>query len=257
MTDPQATAFRPIAEYYDLMTGGRSADIEYFSGLLRPGQRSIIDLGCGTGAVVAGLAAVLRTLTPGHPVRVAGLDGSADMLTIARRTHGDSIDWIEGDLRTLTGAGSYELAISCYNTLQHLDKDGLRQCFHAARRILEPGGRLAFDIYQPNFEYLRKPYSGKLARELADQDGSPLEIREDASFDERESALDLAWSLVEAGLGGRTLAQTRYRLWQHPHSQVRTMLAEAGFEIVAIYGGLDRQLFTPQSKKQVVVSILR
>jgi hypothetical protein len=32
------------------------------------------------------------------------------------------------------------------------------------------------------------------------------------------------------------------------------MLGEAGFRIDTVFGGLDRPAFTPQSKKQIVVS---
>lgn len=253
MQDRESAEYESLARHYDLMIGDRVPFIGFYSGLLRQGQLSLIDFGCGTGTITAAMAKVMRHLNPHSNSRVAGLDGSPAMLAVAAQ-HDPGIEWILGDLRQPPVEGPFELAISCYNTLQHLDGGGLLKSFRAIRSILAAGGRFAFDIYRPNLPYIRMPQSNRLARSLRDSAGRDLEIREDTDFDEASRVLTITWRLQETDWQDRSpLAQTRYRMWQHEPEAVETALAQSGFSIAERFGGLDGSPFTATSKKQVVV----
>ena len=72
------TIYTGFAPFYDRIMGDRSEEVDrirsYVSRHL-PGARSLLELGCGTGALLAGLAGDLE---------VTGIDQSPQMLAIAR-----------------------------------------------------------------------------------------------------------------------------------------------------------------------------
>lgn len=243
-----------ISGYYDLMRVDLAPYVEFYHGLLQPGQASLLDLGCGTGTITVELARGLRKLTAhGKPPRVIGLDLSQAMLDVAERRD-PQIDWLRGDMRDLPDCGLIDLVVCCYNSLQHLDAQGLGLAMRSVRHVLAPGGRFAFDIYRPNFDYIRIRRKDDLTRTVQAPDGSTLEIREDSEFDEALGMLQLTWRLVQAGhSGGQPLAHAVYRLWQHRPETVEAGLAAAGFEIEERYGSLHRGSWNTAAKKQVVV----
>lgn len=250
----QAQSYDAISDHYDLMMQDRTPFLDHYLALLEPGQRSLLDIACGTGTVTIELARRLRELAGPAPVRVVGVDISAGMLGVARQRDA-AITWLQGDMRALPGdCGPVDLALCCYNSLQHLDAPGLGKAFRSIRGALAPGGRFAFDIYRPNLPYLRQPRTDTLARELRDADGTGLEIREDSLFDEDTGLLHLNWRLVRADApAGPPLARTSYRIWQHQPETVEAAVAAAGFAILARYGDLDHSPWHPGAKKQVVV----
>ena len=70
-------AYADFARFYDQVMGDRSPVIERVRGYLRrylPDAATLLELGCGTGAVLAGLADGLR---------VTGIDRSPEMLAAA------------------------------------------------------------------------------------------------------------------------------------------------------------------------------
>jgi SAM-dependent methyltransferase len=175
------------------------------------------------------------------------------MLDEAERRYPD-IEWVRGDLREVPLAGAFDLVVSMYNSLQHIDLSGLERSFAAIRRITTAGGRFAFDIYKPNLAYLRIPQTNRLARSLQTPDGQPLEIREDTTFNEAEMCLSLAWRLVSPDRpDDRPLAETAMRIWQHQPQDVERLLASVGFCIVERFGDLDLQPYGDNAKKQVTI----
>ncbi|MBN1484080.1 MAG: methyltransferase domain-containing protein [Chloroflexia bacterium] len=100
------------------------------AGLAR--AHSILEVGCGSGAVAAELAG----LCPG---RVFGLDIDTAMLEVARR-ESPRIHYLQGDAQRLPfAAGSLELVL-CHYLLLWLDDPG--QAVAEMARVLQPEGRL-------------------------------------------------------------------------------------------------------------------
>ena len=249
----EAFAYDSWADWYDLAMGDRNPYIIFYSGLLTSTTRLVIELGCGTGIVIDALARELHTLTDAKDIRFLGLDGSREMLRIARQRN-NRINWVLCDLRTFDVDAPFDLVISCYNTLQHVDSAGLAEAFSSIRSALRPGGLFAFDIYQPNLAYLRQPQHNRLAWEFIDESGRRLEIREDSFYDIASKLLTLDWRVAPEGGNTTTpLARAHFRMWQHFPEDIDRLLSDAGFSICARYGDLQKSPFHLSSKKQIVV----
>lgn len=110
---------------------------------LRPGER-VLDVGTGTG-IVARLAAP----NVGPTGRVAGLDASPAMLSVARAMaaeEGLSIEWQEGRAEALTYPDeSFDLVLSQFALMFFTDRAG---ALSEMWRVLIPGGRVALSVFQ-------------------------------------------------------------------------------------------------------------
>ncbi len=103
-----------------------------------PPPARILDLCCGTGHV----AAVLTD----RGYQVTGVDSSSEMLSYAR-TNAPKAEFIRADARDFDLLPQFDLALSLYDSLNHiLDLGELTKAFTKVRRALLPRGRFLFDL---------------------------------------------------------------------------------------------------------------
>jgi SAM-dependent methyltransferase len=249
----EAVEYERSAEYYDLMVGDHTAQIDFYSSLVLAGQSSFVDLACGTGVVTVAVARAMRVQTPGGTHRICGIDGSTKMLERARSYHSD-IQWLQDDIRHVAPMEPFELAACCFHTLQAFDRDGLALVLQSARNLLIAGGRFAFDIYRPNWSVIRREPQTRIVRSFLDAQGRSLDIQEVSSFDVTAEVHSLHWTLRDVNESPPIdLAKFHFRFWQHEPELVEALLHEARFTIVERYGDLDKSAFGDSSKRQVLV----
>ncbi|MCU1324815.1 MAG: Methyltransferase type 11 [Bryobacterales bacterium] len=98
----------------------------------------ILDLCCGDGRLAA------RLTQRGYVV--TGVDGSPDMLEIARR-NAPSARFVLGDARQLRIPGEFEAVVSTFDSLNHVLKaDELRAVFRGVHQLLAKDGSFVFDL---------------------------------------------------------------------------------------------------------------
>jgi len=127
------------------------------------------------------------------------------------------------------------------------------QTFEAARELLAPNGMFAFDLYQPNVGYISIPANNRLARAVVDEQGRPLELREDAEYDPASHILTVDWRVVAPDQPDPPLADTQYRMRQYFPEELDRILSAASLVIRDRFGELDRSPFRSDSKRQVLV----
>ena len=150
--------YAELPELYDIEHAGFSDDIELYLRLAEVVGDPVLELGCGTGRVIAPLAAA------GH--RITGIDRSRPMLDRARATlqvqenAGDlwqRVTLAEGSMTEAERApgGPFGLVIFSLNGLMHLsDMAAQRAALASARRALDPRGMLVIDVLNPTPELL-------------------------------------------------------------------------------------------------------
>src|SRR3954452_969122 len=138
---------------YDLENADDPAfDLPFWSGVLeslRP--RRMLELACGTGRLTLPLARL------GVADEIVGLDSSAPFLEHARaRVDGTGgVRFVEGDMRDPQLDGPFDLIIVPFNSLAYLlDFEDRVAALRAARGLLSAGGRFAFDLVAPRYDFL-------------------------------------------------------------------------------------------------------
>jgi len=133
--------YRAFARYYDALGEDPLANVERVTGYLRrhrPAARSLLELGCGTGQVLAGLRGEVASLT--------GVDRSPQMLARAR-ARVPQARLIEGDIAAFDLHERFDAVICVFDTLNHLISfESWRALFERAAAHLHEGGLFAFDV---------------------------------------------------------------------------------------------------------------
>lgn len=129
-----------LVQFYDLENEGGD-DVDFIMRFVGD-AKSVLDLGCGTGALTAMLA-------PGRAV--TGADPAPAMLDVARkRPGGDGVEWVGGDARSLRLRKSFDLVILTGHAFQvFLTAEEQRAALDTIAAHLAPNGRFIFDSRNP------------------------------------------------------------------------------------------------------------
>lgn len=132
-----------LADFYDLENGwDRSPDFAFCRDLAEDAA-SVLDLGCGTGALAVAISGGGRI--------VVGVDPAPAMLEIARaKPDAGGVEFIEGDARTLRLGRRFDLVLLTGHAFQvFLTVEDRRAALATIAAHLAPGGRFIFDSRNP------------------------------------------------------------------------------------------------------------
>ena len=217
------SAYDAIADLYDPWSRSVVEDVSFYVELAREAGGRVVELGVGTGRIAIPTAA--------EGIGVIGVDSSERMLRVCRERAeragvAELLDLRLGDLRDPPVDERVDLVTCPFRSLLHLATDGDRlRGLAAAYELLLPGGRLAFDVFEPDAEDVAQTHARWIEREP--------EIFERADWDTEARTLTL-------GVRGPTGAATMTLAWLSPR-EWRDLLERAGFEVEALYGWFDRR----------------
>lgn len=133
-------AYAEFAGFYDQIMGDRTVDIARVRSYITrycPAARSLLELGCGTGTMLAGLM-------PG--LEVTGVDRSPEMLAVAART-APRARLVQGDMTAFSLGARFDAVICVFDTLNHLPRlADWRQMFDRVHEHLADAGLFVFDV---------------------------------------------------------------------------------------------------------------
>ncbi|GAA2799431.1 class I SAM-dependent methyltransferase [Saccharopolyspora taberi] len=121
------------------------AESELISRLLGPAT-DVLDLACGHGRIANRLAAL--------GMRTTGIDITPLFLDRARqdaRERGVTVDYVQGDIRSLPWTGRFDAVVSWFTAYGYFDDADNRRVLDEAFRALRPGGRLLIELNNPVF----------------------------------------------------------------------------------------------------------
>jgi SAM-dependent methyltransferase len=231
----------PGVLYDSLFPPRARRDLRFYLPLMS--GNSVLDVGCGTGALLH------MAREAGHSGQLVGLDPDEGMLGRARM-RGD-IDWLLGDLSTVGFEREFDLVVMTGHAFQELLTDEeVKRALGSVASALVPGGRLAFETRNPaarGWERWR-PENG---RDFV-VDGVPYrwetELVSTVDSDVvryRESFTTPRWAVPR-----ETLRQLHFV----GADKLDLMLARAGFVIEERYGDWDRSSFTAASPEIITLA---
>jgi SAM-dependent methyltransferase len=215
------SAYDKIARIYDPWSRTVVEDVRFYVEEAHRAGGPVVELGIGTGRIAVPIAV--------EGIQVIGVDSSAGMLAVAQERAelaGVELDLRLGDLREPPLEGEFPLVIIPFRSLLHMQtEEDRRAALRSVCGLLEPAGRFVFDVFTPAADDIADTHGVWLQREPG--------IFERAEWDEERQTLLLRvrgeGAEAELSLAWLTVAE-----W-------RTLLAEEGFVVDAVYGWFDRK----------------
>jgi SAM-dependent methyltransferase len=158
MVEHQFTEDRLAALYDRFYPPERRDDFAFYLPLVMAAQ-SVLDVGCGTGALLR------LAREAGHTGRLCGLDPAVGMLNQARQR--SDIEWVHGDLASVRWERAFDLVVMTGHAFQeYVEDDEIRVALAAVRAALTDAGRFAFEtrnLLDRAWERWPAQYSGEVA----------------------------------------------------------------------------------------------
>ena len=195
-------------------------ELDFVTSRIPAGAR-VLDVPCGTGRIAVPLAE--RGFT------VAGLDISEAVLARARQA-GPDLDFRQGDMRELPwDDGSFDVVLNLWTAFGYFEsQDEDERVLAEFARVLSPGGLLILDTV--NQLALARGFRPQAVEEV---DG--VLFLQEHSYDQLTGRSRARWTFLREGR--RSELSFDHRLYTTP--EYVAMLARAGFEPEAFFGGFD------------------
>ncbi len=251
----QPDAYATIAELYDLEHARFDDDVEMYRQFARATGDPILELACGTGRILAPVAA------DGH--RVTGLDRSAPMLDRARVALAglespQAYHLVEAGMTaaaTVTG-GPFGLVIIGLNSLLHAkNEEEQRAILSAARQVCDARGQLIVDVLNPTPEHLQSLAGTALDGQWELPDGRRVMKFSDRRVSSAEQTIATSiWYDIASPDGAIRREATSFVLrYLHP-SELLLLLELCGWVDFEIYGSYDLDPLTDASDRLIVTA---
>jgi len=232
-------------------------DLPFWRGLveeLAPGR--VLELACGTGRLTLPLAA--------GGVELVGIDTSEPYLAHARaQLDGQPAHFERADMRSFSLDGAFDLVIAPFNALAYLyAREDQLGCLEAVRAHLAPGGRFAFDLLVPRFDYLAEalhpfppvrvdvdfeapaPGIARFLRSCTDRYDAATQTLRSTFFYELHR---------DDGAIERQVRDLEWHIY-FPR-ELDALLDAAGFTVERRYGSWERAPWGPDSRRYVFVCV--
>jgi ubiquinone/menaquinone biosynthesis C-methylase UbiE len=222
-----------IARIYDALDPDRSDLDAYLAMVEEFGARSVLDIGCGTGALACALA--------GRGVTVTGLDPAHAMLEVARRKPGaERVCWVEGDVAALPRL-QVDMVTMTGNVAQvFLTDPDWAGVLAAAWAALRPGGALVFETREPSAQAW-KSWTRQATEQRREVPGVGAVRSWNELTDVHLPFVSFCGILVFEADGAELVSSSTLRF--RDRAEVGTALQAAGFDLRAVRDAPDRPGF--------------
>lgn len=231
--DPARRTYEALAPRYDAWTDhpaypGWIRSLETLAREHGLSGRTALDAGCGTGKSSEPLQ--------GLGYAVTGADQSPAMLARWRERLGPSARCVEADVRALPAIGAFDYVTMVNDVVNYVDAEGLRAAVAGLARNLRPGGIGLFDTSTVGL--YRAMYA---ADEVRVRPGAVFAWHGTTPRDFAPSGIATAdlYAYVARPDGTHDLEVTHHVQWHHPEERVRAAIAEAGLELLGVFGQFE------------------
>lgn len=224
-----------LAALYDLFCAGRD-DFDFYIDLVMS-AKSVLDVGCGTGALLH------QARELGHTGRLCGLDPAPGMLEQARKR--SDIEWSLGDLVTTHWDSEFDLIVMTGHAFQVLLRDDeLRTALAAIRSALTGDGRFAFETRNPLVRAWENWTPDKVGK-VTTADGAVVRMSREVSQPVVGDTVSFSHTFTSPAWPSPQVSHSTLRFLNA--DTLASFLSEAGLAIEAQFGDWDRRPLTATS----------
>lgn len=236
------------ADLYAALHTGTEGDEDFYRRVCF-GANRVLELGCGSGRILAVIADQVAEL---H-----GVDSSKEALRLARRNLPSSIRLYEGEMQSFEVEGVFDRILIPFNGIYCLpDLDSVRRTFAQVEKALAPEGLLVFDGYA----------------------GDP--IHEDESFEEGFDEEEVIKTITARGKSWQVFERSEHRrsdqrftvhyrylredgeeeiqaTIHHRYLRLREAvdaLEDAGLELLVAHGDFDQSVYDGDSERMIITA---
>jgi SAM-dependent methyltransferase len=251
-------AFPDLPAIYDSVPAYNSRrDVQFYVEEAKNAGTSVLELGCGTGRILLPIARSGRSID--------GLDASSQMLERCRAKVASEPDPVRrrvslhrGDVRDFDLGRQFDLVIAPFRVVQHLTTiDDQLGFLDSVARHLAPGGRLTFDVFNPNFTAIAS------ADGVEREDTPETKLPDGRSFRragriarvrwiDQVSEIELVYYISGGANGPVDRHVQSFDMRWYLRAELVHLLARAGFRVREICGDFDRAELTDKSPEQIV-----
>lgn len=244
-----------FAQFYDLEYASFDADLDFYRSFAVQANGPILELGCGTGRVLAGLEGLGLPLT--------GVDSSRTMLDIATAVLDRATTLIECDIVDLESCTTlpdnpYWMAFSAINSFLHLgDINAQIDALRAVRSVMIAGGILLLDLMVPEPSYLSS-LDGRLHLELSATlpDGRRLDKLASRTHDLATQTIHTTvfFDTIEPETGAIVRVADTYDTRYIHRFELEHLLERSGWRLISVYGSYDLETYTGDSERMIALA---
>jgi SAM-dependent methyltransferase len=249
-----------IGELYDFITAYNSRrDVEFYVEEARGATGDVLEIGSGTGRVLIPAARAGVTIT--------GLDSSPRMVARCRDRLESEPPEVRarvslhcGDMRSFDLNKTFTLVMVPFRPLQHLlTIDDQVAALNVIHRHLQRGGRLVFDVFNPDIRLLA---DSTRSEEREDTPETPLPdgrtLRRTGRVIavhsvEQYSDVELIYYVQHPDGRAERLVQSFPMRW-YMKSELIHLLARVGFRVTGIWGDFDRSPLSDGSPEMIFIA---
>lgn len=242
-----------FAQHYDDEHDAYQDDLALYRQFAIEAGGPVLELGCGSGRVLAALASTGLPLT--------GVDRSPSMLRLARERLPGSVALVKADMRDLAGVelphGPFWFAFAAVNTFHHLeDATAQRAALEGARRVVAPGGLLLLDLLAPDPHELAA-LDGRLAPEHSAilPDGGRVDKFASRTHDAATQIIQTTLYFDRtAGDGTLTRVADTFTLRYMHRYEAEHLLELSGWRLIALYGSYELEPYASGAERMLALA---
>ena len=244
--------YNDVAENYDLYLDVMNSNEANYGGFLdfyldfakEYGENGVIDIACGTGAVLLHLAE--------NGIYADGTDLSQAMCRVAdekAKAKGFNLNIFPANMTEFKSDKKYSCAIIARSGFMHLlTPDLQREALLNIRENLVDGGLLTFNTFDPNPIFQAKQMNTKdtdylFRLEYINSQGKREKIYNAISYDPHTQIMSGNWKFETVDDNGEII-ETRIRplkMRQTYRQEMKYLLELTGYEIINVYGGYHKE----------------
>jgi SAM-dependent methyltransferase len=222
------------------------AHVPFYLELARQSAGAVLEVACGTGQLTVPVA-----LTG---VPTVGLDLSSAMLAAASRrasAANAAVTFVQGDMRDFALGRKFQFIFIARNSLLHLHSIAdLLAALTSVRRHLAPDGIFAFDIFNPNVEWLARPRGQRSpVMGVATSPFGPLRVEQTQDYDSATQVNHATWYVSTTDTADAWVFPLTLR--SIFPQELPLLLTAAGLELIERCGELSRAPFESSSRIQL------